>query len=175
MPLHTHPVTRRAFQNPARARRIAGPFDAVPGVALNHLKKTNMKKNLLIALGLVVCAQAQAHNNPGCSPNAANGKWIMYQGAVSDGFQHTGRCELTLKDGAATGRCVMTNGLDVPVNGPVSVSKSCAVSLELGFDVPKGPHIDSFFDLQLTKDKQSFAGQFSNTFNVVGLSNGVKR
>jgi hypothetical protein len=136
-----------------------------------------MKKLALMAFGLAVCAQAHATNNT-CGPVAANGKWVMYQGAIAPSENaHVGRCELLIKEGEATGRCVMSNGLDVPVTGPVTVAKNCQVNLELGFDVPvpNGPHIDSYFDLQLSKDRQSFAGQFKNSFGVVGLSNGIKK
>jgi hypothetical protein len=133
-------------------------------------------KFLWIAAGLLLTAQAHANNDDSCGPWAASGKWVMYQAAVSDGFQHTGRCELKIKDGTANGQCVMSNGLDVAVTGPVTVNKNCSATIVLGFHVPNGgPHIDSEFNVQLTRDREAFAGQFINTFGVVGLSNGVRR
>jgi hypothetical protein len=130
-------------------------------------------KTLWIATGLLLAAQAHAQNS--CGPNAANGRWVMYQAAVSEGFQHTGRCELVIKEGAANGQCAMSNGLNVAVTGPVAVGKDCSATIGLGFDTPTGTHIDSDFNVQLTRDREVFAGQFVNTFGVVGLSNGVRR
>ena len=135
-----------------------------------------MKTSYAWIPALLVAAQAHATPIANCGPDAANGKWFRYQAAVSDGFQHTGRCELVIKGAAASGRCVMSNGLDVAVTGPVTVQKNCGAAISLGFDVPNGgPHIDSDFDIQLSRDRETFAGQFVNTFGVVGLSNGIKR
>lgn len=123
-----------------------------------------MKKILLTVPALLFCAQIQA----ACKTSDFNGTWILYQDNLQE--QHTGRCEINVVKGAATGHCVMGHHIEFDVQGPAVVGKGCAVSLQLAFTGGS-----STFDLQLAKNKQLFVGQWDNTFGTGGISNGVKR
>lgn len=123
-----------------------------------------MKKILYAALALLFCAQVHA----GCKTADFNGTWIMYQANLNE--QHTGRCQVAVSKGQASGECAMSNGMNFAVQGPATVQKDCAVSLQLDFTGGS-----SSFDLQLAKNKQTFAGQWGNTFGTHGISQGVKR
>jgi hypothetical protein len=123
-----------------------------------------MKKLFPAVLCLLFASQAHA----GCKSSDFSGTWIMYQANLNE--QHSGRCEVKASQGMAEGSCAMSNGLKFAVHGPVAVDKSCAVSLTLDFTGGS-----SHFDLQLARNKQSFVGQWDNTFGTHGISSGVRR
>ena len=54
------------------------------------------------------------------------------------------------------------------------MNTNCSADLTVSFDVPNGPHIDSFFDVQFLPNKEGFIGKFSNIFGVYGSSNGTR-
>ncbi|QJD29821.1 hypothetical protein [Methylococcus geothermalis] len=124
-----------------------------------------MKKLLLATRpAALFSAQLQA----GCKTPDLNGTWIMYQSNLAE--QHTGRCEVSIVRGSATGHCVMGHHIEFDVTGTGSVDRNGAASLQLDFSGGS-----STFDLQLARNKLSFVGQWSNTFGTGGISNGVKR
>jgi hypothetical protein len=103
-----------------------------------------------------------------CKTADFSGAWVMYQANLDE--QHTGRCEIKAAQGKAEGHCKMSNGFEFDVQGPVTVDRSCGVSLQLDFTGGS-----SHFDLQLARNRQSFAGQWDNTFGTHGISSGVRR
>lgn len=124
-----------------------------------------MKKLLLAAVPAVLFStQLQA----GCKTPDFNGTWIMYQANLGEG--HTGRCELTFSKGQYTGHCVMAHDFHFDATGTVTVDKSCGAVMTMDFTGGSAT-----FDLQLSRNKQMFAGQWSNSFGTGGVSNGVKQ
>lgn len=139
-----------------------------------------MKKILFIAASLVISSQVQAA--PGCKASDLNGNYVMYQAAINKNF-HTGRCEIQILNGNATGTCAFDPAVDLtpnfngPVAGPAVMNSNCSATMELDFHPnPAAPAftIVSTFDLQFTPDKQSFIGKFVNSFNVEGTTSGTR-
>ncbi len=139
-----------------------------------------MKKILCVASILLL--SSQAHAAPGCKASDLNGNYVMYQAAINKNF-HTGRCEIQILNGNATGTCAfdplvdLTPNFNGPVSGPAVINKNCSAKLKLDFHPnPSDPAftIESNFDLQFTPDKQSFIGKFINSFNVEGTTSGTR-
>jgi len=139
-----------------------------------------MKKILLVASSLLL--STQVHAAPGCKASDLNGNYVMYQAAINKNF-HTGRCEIQILNGNATGTCEFDPAVDGshnfhgPVSGPAVINTNCSATLELDFH--PNPSIPEFtivsnFNLQFTPDKQSFIGKFVNSFDVQGTTSGTR-
>ena len=139
-----------------------------------------MKKILFIAVTLLVSAQAFAASTPCTQANLA-GNYVMYQAAINK-LNHMGRCTINIASGGAlTGNCEFGDnaagepGFSGPVYGTASMKTNCSATATISFDpVPTVVHIDSYFDLQFTPNKEAFVGNFTNTFGVEGITNGTR-
>lgn len=141
-----------------------------------------MKRIVLITTGLLLSAQIQAHDRDGCSQSDVEGDYVMYQNSVALANLHTGRCEIKIQRGQASGTCafnVTSNGAVVPgfkgaVSGPVIINSNCSANVELDFSPAPNVTVKSFFGLQFSPDKQSFMGQWTNNFGLLGTSSGIR-
>ncbi|WP_262965545.1 hypothetical protein [Methylobacter psychrophilus] len=139
-----------------------------------------MKKILFIATTLLVSSQAFSASTP-CTQANLVGNYVMYQAAINH-HNHMGRCTINIVTGGAlTGNCEFGNnaanepGYNGPVYGTASMNTNCSATANISFDpVPGIVHIDSYFDLQFTPNKESFVGNFTNTFGVEGITNGTR-
>lgn len=136
-----------------------------------------MKKILFVASTLLL--SMQVHAAPGCKASDLNGNYVMYQAAINKNF-HTGRCEVTIANNNLTGHCTFDPTVDGnpnfngPVYGNATMNTNCSAVATISFDPNATTHIDSYFDLQYTPDKQSFIGKFINTYNVEGTTSGTR-
>jgi hypothetical protein len=138
-----------------------------------------MKKILFIATALLISTQVNA--GPGCKEKDLNGKYVMYQNSVALANLHTGRCEINILKGVVSGTCaftatkdgVITPGFSGPAYGTAAMNTNCSAVATISFD-PDLVHIDSYFDLQFTPDKQSFIGQWTNNKGLLGTSAGTR-
>ena len=138
-----------------------------------------MKKILLVASSLLL--STQIHAAPGCQASNLNGNYVMYQNSVAAANLHTGRCQINILNGVASGTCAFTatsNGAIVPgfsgpVGGTASINSNCSASLQLDF-TPGSVTVSSLFDIQFSPDKQSFIGQWTNNFGLLGTSAGTR-
>ena len=137
-----------------------------------------MKKILFVASTLLLSTQVHAAITP-CTQANLNGSYVMYQAAINH-HHHNGRCTVNIAGGSLTGNCVFGHdangvaGFSGPVYGTATMNTNCSAIATISFDVPNGPHIDSYFDLQFTPNKESFIGSFSNIFGVEGITNGTR-
>ena len=138
-----------------------------------------MKKILFIAVTLLVSAQAFAASTPCTQANLA-GNYVMYQAAINH-HNHMGRCTINIATGGAlTGNCEFGHnaageaGFSGPVYGTASMKTNCSATATISFDPAPSVHIDSYFDLQFTPNKEAFVGNFTNTFGVEGITNGTR-
>ncbi len=140
-----------------------------------------MKKMLFVASALLLSTQVHAASTP-CTKANLNGNYVMYQAAINH-HNHNGRCTITIGSGGAslTGNCVFGHdaagaaGYSGPVYGTAVMNTNCSATATISFDpVPGVVHIDSFFDMQFSPNKESFVGGFSNTFGVEGITNGTR-
>ena len=137
-------------------------------------------KCLLIAAAFLTAAQIQAA--PGCRQWDLNGSYVMYQNSIALANLHTGRCEVTVSNGWASGTCAFVgtdngkikDGFSGSVTGTASINRDCSASMELDFSPAPNVTVQSFFDLQFTPDKQSFIGQWTNNFGLLGTSSGTR-
>ena len=105
----------------------------------------------------------------------------MYQNSVAAANLHTGSCKINILNGVAFGNCaftatsngVITPGFNGPVGGTASINTNCSASLQLDFQ-PGNVTVSSFFDLQFSPDKQSFIGQWTNNFGLLGTTAGTR-
>lgn len=139
-----------------------------------------MKKFLFVASTLLIAGQVQAGPITPCTQANLNGSYVMYQAAINH-HNHKGRCEVTINSGAVSGSCAFgTNaagepGFSGPVYGTATMNTNCSADVTISFDPVQGVvHIDSYFDLQFSPNKESFVGDFSNTFGVEGITNGTR-
>ncbi len=143
-----------------------------------------MKKALLVCCTLAIVGQAHADFDPShskrCKNSDLNGTWVSYQAEVLAN-PHTGKCVVNIWNGVAKGTCdfSLENPPGVPLtdlqfDGTVQVDGDCSVDLTMDF-TPYGRPFVSTFQLQLARDKQTYAGRWSNTFGALGTTNGVKR
>lgn len=123
-----------------------------------------MKKILFAIPALLFSSLSHA----ACKATDFDGTWIMYQANLT--AKHTGRCVITAAAGTAAGNCKLSNGMSVDVTGPYTVRAGCAVALKQNFT---GGSMS--FNLQLTRNKEAFAGRWNNTFGDVGTTSGVLR
>lgn len=136
-----------------------------------------MKKVLIASaiLGIASQAYAGADRSPGrgCRTSDMNGEWVSYQNEVKAN-PHTGKCTFTVNRGAVDGTCDFTlpDATGLEFAGTATVNPDCSVELTMDFD--PAPFV-STFQLQLAKDKETFAGRWENTFGAIGTTNGVKR
>ncbi len=132
-----------------------------------------MKKTVsAIALALLFTGQAHA----ACKQKDAKGTWITYQAAFLAAGPHVGQCKLVVdKDGnvseADGSYCefVTFNTPQFPTDGTFKVNKDCSVDINLSVGSLIG-------QVQMTKDKQLYAGRFSAQGGTVsGTTTGVKQ
>ncbi|MBK8816122.1 MAG: hypothetical protein IPN42_11790 [Methylococcaceae bacterium] len=137
---------------------------------INTIEIKDMKIILLPVIALIMTSAVQAADKP-CSMNDFNGRWTAYQGAVTVN-PHTGICHFSVANGLAQGNCDFSNGFAGPFKGEVVVNRNCSVDFEMDFTpVP----VVSTFQVQMHKDKKSFVGRWKNNFDVIGVTNAVKR
>jgi hypothetical protein len=137
-------------------------------------------KYLLLAATLGLSSQVQAA--PGCTAANLNGSYVLYQNSVALANLHTGRCEITVLNGVIGGSCaftttqsgVITPGFAGPVSGTATMNTDCSAVAQLDFSPAPNVTVQSFFDLQFTPDKQSFIGQWTNNFGLLGTSAGTR-
>lgn len=138
-----------------------------------------MKKILLLA-GLLMSHQIQA--GPHCQNTHLNGNYVMFQNSVSTANPHTGRCEIAIKKGLASGMCAFSissngsvnPGFTGPVSGTASIKPDCSAELSLDFSPAPNVTVQSDFELQFTPDKNSFIGQWGNNFGLLGTTAGTR-
>lgn len=142
-----------------------------------------MKKILFVTTALLISTQVNAGGgHSGCKAKDLNGDYVMYQNSVALANLHTGRCEINVLNGVVSGTCAFTitnNGVITPAfNGPVTgtatMNKNCSAEAQIDFTPAPGVTVQSFFDLQFTPDKQSFIGQWNNSFGLLGTSAGTR-
>lgn len=139
-----------------------------------------MKKILFVASTLLLSGNAFAAITA-CTQANLVGNYVMYQAAINH-HNHMGRCTINIATGGAlTGNCDFGNnsanqpGFSGPVYGTASMNTNCSATATISFDpVPGSVHIDSYFDLQFTPNKEAFVGNFTNTFGVEGITNGTR-
>lgn len=136
-----------------------------------------MKKLLLASAILGIACQVNAGDDRShgrsCRSSDMNGEWVSYQNEVFKN-PHTGKCTFSIDGGLVNGACDFTlpGATGLAFAGEVTVNPDCSVDLSMDF--APAPFV-STFQLQLAKDKQSFAGRWDNTFGAIGTTNGVKR
>lgn len=140
-----------------------------------------MKKILFVASSLLIAGQVQAAPLTPCTQANLNGSYVMYQAAVNNpNLNHSGRCEVNINAGVVSGSCAFDPNVSGnpnfqgPVYGTATMNTNCSADMTISFDVPNGPHIDSYFDVQFTPSKEMFVGKFSNIFGVYGVTNGTR-
>lgn len=140
-----------------------------------------MKKFLFVASSLLIAGQVQAGPITPCTQANLNGSYVMYQAAVNNpNLNHTGRCEMSINNGVVSGTCAFDPNVsgnpnfNGPVYGTATMNTNCSADMTISFDVPSGPHIDSFFDVQFTPNKEGFIGKFNNIFGVYGSTSGTR-
>jgi len=133
-----------------------------------------MNKSLLVVSSLLISTQIQAA--PGCRATDLNGNYVMFQNSITTTATniHTGRCEITILNGTASGNCVFSNGATPSMGGPASINSNCSANVQLDFSPAPGVNITSNFQLQFSPDKQSFIGQWNNNFGVLGTTAGTR-
>lgn len=143
-----------------------------------------ISKTQLTTTAALLMAATQIQASPFCLPRHLNGHYVMYQNSVASANLHTGRCEVSIDDGIATGNCAFTlpgaGGPAVPgfagsVTGTASLARDCSAQMKLDFSPAPNVTVSSDFDLQFAPDRQSFIGQWSNNFGLIGTSAGVRK
>lgn len=137
-------------------------------------------KPLLAVASLLISTQIQAA--PGCTAANLNGNYVMYQNSVATANPHTGSCKITLLNGVLSGTCaftatsggVITPGFNGPVSGTASINQNCSAAMQINFSPAANVTVNSFFDLQFSPDKQSFIGQWTNSFGLLGTTAGTR-
>jgi len=137
-------------------------------------------KILLAVASLLIATQIQAA--PGCTAANLNGSYVMYQNSVAAANLHIGSCKVTVLNGALSGTCaftatsggVITPGFSGAVSGTASINTNCSAAMQINFSPAAGVTVNSFFDLQFTPDKQSFVGQWTNSFGLLGTTAGTR-
>ena len=146
-----------------------------------------MKKVLFVASSLLMIGQVQAGPTTPCTQANLNGSYVVYNAAVTGtgltdagSLNHTGRCEVNVNNGVLSGNCEFdsnnsgAHNYHGPVYGTATMNTNCSADMVMSFDVPNGPHIDSFFDVQFTPNKEGFIGKFNNIFGVYGSTSGTR-
>lgn len=126
--------------------------------------------------------QSHQHRKHQCRSQDLNGDYVMYQAAVNKPeLNHTGRCEVNITDGVLAGTCAFDPNVSGNPNfkgdvyGTATMNSNCSAELVISFDPkPNVVHIDSYFDVQFSPDKQGFVGKFSNNFGVYGITNATR-
>jgi hypothetical protein len=137
-------------------------------------------KCLLVASSLLYCAPNYAA--PGCIASNLNGNYVMYQNSVGAANLHTGSCKITVLSGVVSGNCafttapggVITPGFTGPVTGTASINANCSAAMQIDFNPAPNVNVHSYFDLQFTPDKQSYIGQWTNSFGLLGTTAGTR-
>ncbi|MDD2767126.1 MAG: hypothetical protein PHT19_00235 [Methylococcus sp.] len=134
-----------------------------------------MKKLLLVAVPAVLFStQLQA----GCKTSDLQGNWVFYQAGMSqmEGF-HTGRCDVTFtnkgRDSSADCEMNMMDGsvMNFKMTGTAVIDPTfCRFTIEFAFTGGTAT-----WDAQLNKNKNSFSGDWKNSWGTIGTTNGVKR
>ena len=121
------------------------------------------------ALAFVLAGQAEA----ACKAKDLVGKWVMFQNNITASQPHVGRCTMVVdKNGSFTGSCKLSPPVDIefPVTGDVAVQPDCNAVIHQKFD---GGH--ATYSVVLSKNKQVFAGQWTNFLDDFGTTTGVKQ
>lgn len=147
-----------------------------------------MKKILFVASSLLIAGQVQAGPITPCTQANLNGSYVVYNAAVTGttltdagSLNHTGRCEVSINNGALTGTCAFdsnnsgAHNFHGPVYGTATMNTNCSAAMTMSFDpVPDVVHIDSEFDVQFLPNKEGFIGKFENNFGVYGSTSGTR-
>lgn len=140
-----------------------------------------ISKSLLAVASFLISTQIQAA--PGCTATNLNGNYAMYQNSVSKANPHIGSCKVAILNGVLSGTCAFTandanggivNGFNGPVTGTASINQDCSAGMQINFSPAANVNIQSFFTLQFTPDKQSFIGQWTNSFGLLGTTAGTR-
>lgn len=132
-----------------------------------------MKKSLsAAALALALVGNIHAS----CKQSDAKGAWITYQAAVRANEPHVGQCQLivdkagNITEGAGGSFCSFfpPAPFAIPTGGKIVVNNDCSAVLNLTLGEVVG-------NLQITKDKQMYAGRWVNKEGIYGTTTGVKR
>lgn len=132
----------------------------------------NMNTRLTVAaLALAFVGNVDA----ACKQQDAKGTWITYQAAFLAEGPHVGQCKLIVdKAGNVTDQgsyCefITFNTPQLPTDGTFKVNKDCSAEISLSVGNLSG-------QVQLTKNKQMYAGRFSAQGGTVsGTTTGVKQ
>ncbi|WP_045227096.1 hypothetical protein [Methyloterricola oryzae] len=141
-----------------------------------------LSKTQMTAATALLMAATQIQAGPVCLPRHLDGHYVMYQNSVAPANPHIGKCEIEIERGVASGTCAFTSqgptaGFSGPVSGTASIARNCSAELQIDFAPnPANPAlvVHSFFDLQFAPDRNSFVGQWTNSFGLVGTTGGVR-
>lgn len=120
------------------------------------------------ALAFVLAGQADA----ACKANDAVGKWSMFQNNITAQDPHVGRCNIEVKKGGGySGSCTLFPfNVSFDVKGNFAVQNDCNATLTQTFEGG-----NALYTVVLSKNKQIFAGNWTNGNGEVGNTNGVKQ
>jgi len=137
-----------------------------------------MKKVWMIGAVSLLLA---GHSYAACKQADAKGTWITYQAAVrapAPAEPHVGQCQLivdkagNITEGGGVGGSFCSfyplAPFAIPTGGTFKVNKDCSAAIELTLGEFKGT-------MQLTKNKQMYAGRWVNKENLYGTTTGVKQ
>jgi hypothetical protein len=138
-----------------------------------------ISKTQMTAATALFMAATQIQAAPVCLPRHLDGHYVMYQNSVAPANPHIGKCEIKVERGVASGTCAFTSqgptaGFSGPVSGTASIGRNCSAQLQLNFEPVPGVMVESNFDLQFAPDRNSFVGQWTNSFGLVGTTGGVR-
>lgn len=140
-------------------------------------------KKIVIAAAL---AAATSESHAACNAAAINGTWVSVQTALV-GETHNGRCNVKISAGQLKGTCNMemaSGPMVFDVSGPVTVGMKavsdkgqaddgymlCSATVAMNFNGGQ-----STFDVALGKNGIGWAGTWTNSYGVQGVSTAFKQ
>jgi hypothetical protein len=140
-----------------------------------------MKKILFAIIAVSAAMQTQADDQR-CYADDIDGDFVLYQNSVAPANPHIGTCHINISSGALTGICTFTEpgsgtvkpGFSGDVTGMATINTNCSAQMEIDFTPAPGVTVQSSFDVQLSQDKQSLIGEWTNNFGLLGTSAGLR-
>lgn len=124
------------------------------------------------AVSLLLAGNAYAS----CKQSDAKGNWTTYQAAVrtpAPAEPHAGECQLSVDksgnmlDGSFCSFFPLAP-FAIPTNGKITVAKDCSATVNLTLGEFQGT-------VQISKNKQMYAGRWTNKEGIYGTTTGVKK
>lgn len=129
-----------------------------------------MKKIWIVG---VVSVLAAGNTFASCKQSDAKGNWTTYQAAVRAPEPHAGECKLSVDksgnvlDGSFCSFFPLAP-VAIPTNGKITVAKDCSATVNLTLGEFAGT-------VQISKNKQIYAGRWTNKEGIYGTTTGVKQ